>query len=707
MQGIKVILGTYNTMPEGASSSLFELTYQSSWRPFLSSLYKFSNIRAVLFYSGTVLQWIEVNHPEFILLLEEMISRKQIELLGGGFFSPLMSVLEPTDKVGQIEMLTTYLRKTFGKRPSGGWLYEYAWDESAPQVFSNAGLSYSFLPAKPLIEAGLLNPATLPVLITEDQRKLLYLFPVLDLEEEFEEPVPFEAALEELTARYAGAELYTLMVSGQSVPWMWNVSGIESPDVLFEKTFAWFQKNCLLIETMTAHDYAKLTQISTPPVYLSSCASQRFCRDGTKRGAIGNRSTVQPDRVENSQDVHNINIKQMILQNSFSRKLYDKMYYVDTMIALLRGDKARKKSAQEDLWRSQSGDSSWEGRLGGIRRPEVRMKAYQSLIEAEKTTRIHGVFVPGLILDDIDCDGKKEVLYHAADFNCYIHEKGASVFELDSFKTHQNLCSVYTVGQELGPFNSFVDRICQSGDFTKTSVDLSSSIFGLEKIDKSVQKVSFVRDIPSLKLSIRKSYLFQKHCVSVDYEIVNQGDNTLAFRLVTALNLQLGENLKGTKFSFALGRGSREYPDATHEYSGQTGLSALNSVHVEDEGTRNVLEMRSDSAFAFRMQHRFDPFSTADLQRLLDSPFVAVPVVLAASTTPKEGQSIGANADVSCGQDLGSNNLGPNTNNRETLGLGLNSSQAFYQGTEMLFGWDLEMPSDATRNVSLSLHFSN
>lgn len=333
------------------------------------------------------------------------------------------------------------------------------------------------------------------------------------------------------------------------------------------------------------------------------------------------------------------------------------------------------------------------------------MKAYQSLIEAEKTTRIHGVFVPGLILDDIDCDGRKEVLYHAADFNCYIHEKGASVFELDSFKTHQNLCSVYTVGQELGPFNSFVDRICQSGDFAKTSVDLSSSIFSLEKIDKSVQKVSFVRDIPGLKLSIRKSYLFQRHCVSVDYELVNQGDNTLAFRLVTTLNLQLGENLKGTRFAFALGRETREYPDATHEYSGQTGLSALNSVHVEDDGTRNVLEMRSDSAFAFRMRHRFDPFSTADLQRLLDSSFVAVPVVSAAFKVPGEGQSAEAKEDVYYGQDLGSNNLGPD--NREPLGLGLNSSQVFYQGTEMLFGWDLEMPSDVTRNVSLSLHFSN
>ena len=44
MQGIKVIFGTYNTMPDGASDTLFELSYQRSWRPFLSSLYKFPSI---------------------------------------------------------------------------------------------------------------------------------------------------------------------------------------------------------------------------------------------------------------------------------------------------------------------------------------------------------------------------------------------------------------------------------------------------------------------------------------------------------------------------------------------------------------------------------------------------------------------------------------------------------------------------------------
>lgn len=83
MQDKKVIIGTYNSMPHGISSRIFEWTYQSSWRPFLSGLYKFPAIHAVLYYSGTVLQWIEENHPEFMLLLEEMLGKKQIELLGG------------------------------------------------------------------------------------------------------------------------------------------------------------------------------------------------------------------------------------------------------------------------------------------------------------------------------------------------------------------------------------------------------------------------------------------------------------------------------------------------------------------------------------------------------------------------------------------------------------------------------------------------
>jgi hypothetical protein len=310
------------------------------------------------------------------------------------------------------------------------------------------------------------------------------------------------------------------------------------------------------------------------------------------------------------------------------------------------------------LWRSQSGDTCWEGRLGGIRRPDVRIAAYQALIEAETTTRVHGVFVPGLVLDDIDCDGRKEILYQAADFNSYVHERGACVFELDSFKTRHNFCSVYSVEGKTGLRNSFVDAICPFGDFGNSIIDLTSSVFSLEKVDKSVQKVTFGKDIPTIKLSIRKSYLFQRHCISVDYEIVNHGSSESVFRFVTTLNLQLGENIEESEFTVGRGHESWNYTDDhadEKEQSPDNSCRSADSIRIECQQTKNAIELRSDSTFAFKVRHHFDEFSTADLERLMENP---LPEVL-------------------------------------------------YQGTEMTFGWDLEMPPDATRNISLSLHLAS
>ncbi|MCE1197316.1 DUF1925 domain-containing protein, partial [bacterium] len=490
MQGTKVILGTYNTMPDGASGKVFELTYQRSWRPFLSSLYKFQNINAVLYYSGVVFQWIEENHPEFLLLLEEMAGRKQIELLGGGYFSPLFPMLQPSDKIGQIEMLTTYLRKTFGKRPSGGWLGEYAWDDAVPVVFRNSGLSYTFLPATLLAGAGLAESGQFLPLITEDQRKLLYIFPAFDIDATFGEAMPFETALERLMATYPECRLYTMMIDGNSVPAMWEASGLESPDVMFEKTFAWFQKNCLDIETSLAQSHAK-TLKSGKLFYLCSCMAPRL----EASLGMGSCPGDPPRRAP---------VKQLLLRNPSSKRLYDKMYHIHSLMSLLRGDKARKKSAQEDLWKAQNGDAYWESAIGGIRRPEVRMNAFRALIEAEKATRIHGSFSPGIILDDIDCDGEKEIVYQAADMNCYLHLKGASVFEIDSFKTKQNYCSTYAAepgGSGGGAAsaagrgaNCFVDRLFSAGGFGEELLDLGGQSYALLDHERSPNKVVFSKE---------------------------------------------------------------------------------------------------------------------------------------------------------------------------------------------------------------------
>jgi len=647
MQGTKVILGTYNTMPEGASGKVFELTYQRSWRPFLSSLYKFQNIAAVLYYSGVVLQWIEENHPEFLLLLEEMAGRKQIELLGGGYFSPLFSALQPSDKVGQIEMLTTYLRKTFGKRPSGGWLYEYSWDASLPLIFRNSGFAYSFLPANKLRDAGFLEEGQCSPLVTEDQRKLLYIFPVFDLDETFEALLPFETALEQLMRTHTDCRLFTMMIDGHSVPGMWEVSGLESPDVMFEKTFAWFQKNCLDIETTLAQSFARMLK-NGKLFYLSSCASTRLSQ------------AVRTGTQEPSQHCAPAIARQLILQNPSSKHLYDKMYHVHTLMTLLRGDKARKKSAQEDLWRAQNGDAYWEGCLGGVRRPEVRINAYKSLIEAEKATRVHGSFSPGILMDDIDCDGEKEVIYQASDMNCYIHEKGASVFELDSFRNKQNYCCAYSPAENRST-SSFIDKFFEYGSFDSELLSLESQPYAINDREKSIQKVVFSRDFPLKSgasqhpMSIRKSYVFQKYCVSVDVELANRSQHQTSFRFVSELTIQPSSTWDEVEFIAVSGREKEKILALVIPPS----LSAEALIIQTPQG-KEMLEIRSDKPFQLRLEHLIDHFDTPQLLRLHDS-------------------HLDAEGVPGC-------------------------CETFYQGSRLLFGWDILMPADSLALFSLSLH---
>ena len=124
---ITLILGSHAHVPYGAETSEFEKTYAGLVRPFISGLCKFPHIQAALHYSGVLLHWIERSHPEMFMSIEDMVNRKQVEMLGGGFYEPMLPIIPSQDKIGQIELLTTYLRRQFGKRPQGCWIPAFAW----------------------------------------------------------------------------------------------------------------------------------------------------------------------------------------------------------------------------------------------------------------------------------------------------------------------------------------------------------------------------------------------------------------------------------------------------------------------------------------------------------------------------------------------------------------------------------------------------
>jgi len=216
MKSIYFVFGTYNGQPVGIDGQRFEKNYQRALKPFLSILNRFPNFPVVLFYSGILLEWIEKNHPEFMMLLTEMVRRKQVELLTGGFYEPVLPMIPNSDKVGQIEMLTTYLRTRFGKRPRGSWLTERVWEPSLASTLRTSGIDYTFLVDRHFQYAGLEEEELYYTYVTEDQGKTICIFPLSDTLGDYIPSSPPEEVLAFMTSHAESADdrIISLIVDG-------------------------------------------------------------------------------------------------------------------------------------------------------------------------------------------------------------------------------------------------------------------------------------------------------------------------------------------------------------------------------------------------------------------------------------------------------------------------------------------------------------
>ncbi len=369
MQSFKVVLGMHSDLPFNASAALYEQIYQGAWRPFLSGLYKFPSIKSVIHFSGDIFIWLEENHPEYMYLLTEMVRKGQVELLGGGFYNPMAGLISTQDMTGQVEALSAFIRKTIGKRPLGAWLYEYSWTSSLPAVLQNSKIQYTLLPAHYLMESHPENSICAPI-ISEDHRKMVTVFPAFGSSSDDHIFQPFEKTLLKLQDIYKNCSTFILMADGNDISLSWQDSGCESPDLLFEQTFAWFQKNCLEYDTSTIAQLYKSSKASRT-VYFAQCCSERFkryCEEKNTREFIHGFEYYQY-------------VKQAVLDHPLVHALYQKLNFVSAMTGLFKGDKSRKKASLDDIWRAQCGNLYWESPEGGILIPEARQHTLRLLTQ--------------------------------------------------------------------------------------------------------------------------------------------------------------------------------------------------------------------------------------------------------------------------------------------------------------------------------------
>ena len=116
MSTVRLILALHNHQPVGNFDGVFEAAFRDSYAPFLEVLANYPEIPFALHTSGPLLEWMVLRHPEYIARVRGMVEAGRVEILGGGYFEPIMTMIPHRDRVGQIRDFTAYLQDLFPTR---------------------------------------------------------------------------------------------------------------------------------------------------------------------------------------------------------------------------------------------------------------------------------------------------------------------------------------------------------------------------------------------------------------------------------------------------------------------------------------------------------------------------------------------------------------------------------------------------------------
>jgi alpha-amylase len=609
MPGTKLILGTHNHLPLGRTDEAAEKLYQQAFKPFLAVLYRYPDFPVTLHYSGLLIEWLEELHPEFLTLLAEMVGRGQVEVLGGGYYDPILALIPTNDKLGQLEKMTTRLRVTFETRPRGCWITEKVWEPSLASVLRASGIEYTFVDDAQFAFAGVRGQALWQPTLTEDQGKIISVFPIstrLGLLASSGSPSDAIALLRSLPGE---GPIAVMLEDGEATAQGLLKDGwLEGFIELAARNAEWLEPTT---PGQTLKDGLPQNRLFIP----SSSSAEIMSRSlpPSRRAVYDELRGLSEERGGDGQFVMGGQFRNFLNRYPEAWLLYAKMMNTHVLVNQVRGDKYKKKAAQNELWKGQCGSAYWHGRNGGIYDNGLRKAVYHSLIEAEKITRATEIFAPSIISVDFDMDAVIEYLYQGSDLNAYIHSRGGALFELDFLPASWNYLDTMVdrdgggEKQDAYQRKAFIDHFYgEAGtveEFGAGSLpDAGDFVLGAYEpleINRALPELLMKRDgivngsDGPHPVRVEKRYVFRPRSIDVYYRITNLGAAALATRFAVEINLSLAMRSADCGRLFLLDEDrKKEIGSDIAEIDGVQGLL----VH----DVRNEVSITLSSARSFR-----------------------------------------------------------------------------------------------------------
>ena len=108
---IQLCLVLHNHQPVGNFDGVFEDAYQDSYLPFLEVFEPFADLKISLHTSGPLMQWLQTNHPDYLNRIAQLVEAGRIEIIGGAFYEPILTMIPKRDRVGQITRFSKWLEE--------------------------------------------------------------------------------------------------------------------------------------------------------------------------------------------------------------------------------------------------------------------------------------------------------------------------------------------------------------------------------------------------------------------------------------------------------------------------------------------------------------------------------------------------------------------------------------------------------------------
>jgi 4-alpha-glucanotransferase len=394
---LRLALVIHNHQPIGNFDDVFHRAFEDSYAPFLEVLKEFPSLAITLHNSGSLLEWLVEHRPEYLDLVRELCERGQLEIIGGPFYEPILAGIPRRDRIGQIESYSNYLENLLGQPIRGMWVPERVWEQSFASDIVDAGIEYTVLDDYHFRCAGLDDDQLSSYFLTEDEGRLLKIFPVA---ERLRYAIPFEAphrSIEFLRGVYEKNPnaIVTFGDDGEKFG-VWP----ETKKTCYEEGwlrsfFQLLQDNGEWLRTVTLKECVE----HVPPagqIYLPDSSYREMTewvlpseRQAEYLGLRHKKEHSDPDWPALNKFLRGGFWRNFRAKYPETNDMYSRMLQISNRLEQLgdadydRDHVDALNDARQELYRGQCNCSYWHGAFGGLYLPHLRHAIYHHLIAAD------------------------------------------------------------------------------------------------------------------------------------------------------------------------------------------------------------------------------------------------------------------------------------------------------------------------------------